>query len=620
MRTRIVLVACVFLFTPLFLTHAAEEAATEPPKPVHEGENDQCLVEKVSVKEGKVATETGSKEAADYRQCKEANAGSGCTEALEKAGQCKCGTVTYTVTLDGKPCTISKCDSAYKEKVKKCAGGSNLAAQDLAMRELTSEAININTPNDRLQGILEAFGEPTADARAAVTNNKSGVVDFLQKVASGDTIGAQEAAKGLGLNSNLYTDIKSLSAADIYEKFSPALSPAQEEIAQQILSNPDTFNVTRGSTAGQPALQGIVTPFCSNQFVRSCGVACSQVNTLTCRTNNPGAIISSNVMRSVGCVSCGQTNNTACCSSMEQGVAGMYKLITGSGYIGGSNNTIFKVVCKWAEANCVNYGRAIAQAVGISPFQTIDPNDTATVGKLMMAMSRWEHGRGTIFTPEQLQAGIQIALGERPIPAGTPGYVSQYSPGGSPAGLGSPFANVSMFNSGPTGASGPTGSPLGSIFQSGGSSPRPSVPSGGAPSTPTQPVQGGGTPTTPVQGGTTPTSPGQELEDALKSTSQTPQTTEPVQAVAVIIAQPSGITRGKVIIVSWSSVGTNPAVPCTVTLQSGTTTSVIAQGNEGTRTIETSTTSASGAWNFVLKCTTATNGTAIERATSVPVE
>src|SRR3989344_6513076 len=241
MRARIVLVACVFLFTPLFLTHAAEEAATEPPKPTHEGENNQCLVEKVSVKEGKVATETGSKEAADYRQCKEANAGSGCTEALEKAGQCKCGTVTYTVTLDGKPCTISKCDSAYKEKVKKCAGGSNLAAQDLAMRELTSEAININTPNDRLQGILEAFGESEAEAKAAVTDNKAGVVDFLQKAAAGDTVGAQAAARNLGLNPNLYSDVATLSPTERLQKFSPAFTEPQKQLGQQILTGLSTF-------------------------------------------------------------------------------------------------------------------------------------------------------------------------------------------------------------------------------------------------------------------------------------------------------------------------------------------------------------------------------------------
>jgi len=186
----------------------------------------------------------------------------------------------------------------------------------------------------------------------------------------------------------------------------------------------------------------------------------------------------------------------------------------------------------------------------------------------------------------------------------------------------SPFANVSMFNSGPTGVSGPTGSPLGSVFQSGGSSPRPSAPSsGGAPSTPIQPVPGGGTITpVPGQGTVSGPSPAQQLEDALKPTGETPQTLQPVQAVATIIAQPSGITRGRSVIVSWSSVGMSTNVPCTVTLQSGTTTSVVGQGNEGTRTIETSTTSASGTWNFVLKCTAATNGTAIERTTSVPVE
>src|SRR3990167_6089586 len=104
MRARTVLVACVFLFTPLFLTHAAEEAAAEPPKPVHEGENDRCLIEKVSIKEGKVVTEVGKKTAPD-----------------------------------GKPCTVSKCDSNYKENVKKCVGGS--AGLPLPSTDPETEAI-----------------------------------------------------------------------------------------------------------------------------------------------------------------------------------------------------------------------------------------------------------------------------------------------------------------------------------------------------------------------------------------------------------------------------------------------------------------------------------------------
>src|SRR3989344_3892828 len=201
MRARIVLVACVFLFTPLFLTHAAEEAATEPPKPTHEGENNHCLVEKVSVKEGNVATETGSKEAADYRQCKEANAGSGCTEALEKAGQCKCGTETYTITPDGKPCVVSKCDSQYKEKVKKCAGGS--AGLPLPSTDPETGAIlegYIKETGELPEAYSKIFEDAGIDAdKILATENREDAARILSRLAFGDEQAKATAAAEAGI-------------------------------------------------------------------------------------------------------------------------------------------------------------------------------------------------------------------------------------------------------------------------------------------------------------------------------------------------------------------------------------------------------------------------------------
>lgn len=94
----------------------------------------------------------------------------------------------------------------------------------------------------------------------------------------------------------------------------------------------------------------------------------------------------------------------------------------------------------------------------------------------------------------------------------------------------------------------------------------------------------------------------------------------PSQSDSAIIAQPPEVSKGRPIIVSWSSVGTNPSAPCQVVLERESTETVIGQGNEGTKTIKTDTTMPSGTWNFTLRCTTLSDDHLVEDATSVEVQ
>jgi len=97
-----------------------------------------------------------------------------------------------------------------------------------------------------------------------------------------------------------------------------------------------------------------------------------------------------------------------------------------------------------------------------------------------------------------------------------------------------------------------------------------------------------------------------------------PQT---VQAVASIIAQPREVMRGNPVIVSWSSVGTSPSAPCEVFLRSGTGTSSIARGNEGSERVPTGgAATVPVIWGFTLQCTALSGAQLIQQATSVSIK
>lgn len=69
-------------------------------------------------------------------------------------------------------------------------------------------------------------------------------------------------------------------------------------------------------------------------------------------------------------------------------------------YINQGNNTIDKIVSKWAVANTGNYGNFVAGKMGLSKYTTLTPNRTTLTG-LIRAMTDWENTQKGYVTQAQ---------------------------------------------------------------------------------------------------------------------------------------------------------------------------------------------------------------------------
>src|SRR3989344_3340312 len=138
-----------------------------------------------------------------------------------------------------------------------------------------------------------------------------------------------------------------------------------------------------------------------------------------------------------------------------------------------------------------------------------------------------------------------------------------------------------------------------------------------APATPARPAQA-----SPQQPAQQPVSqqilPGQTPGQGATPIAQTPS--PKVLPVASIIVQPRQVARGNPFIVSRSSVGMNASAPCQVFVFTGSGTSTIAQGNEGSQKVPTDTASPPALWTFSVQCTSALGDIVLQQATSVSVK
>ena len=207
----------------------------------------------------------------------------------------------------------------------------------------------------------------------------------------------------------------------------------------------------------------------------------------------------------------------------------------------------------------------------------------------------WFGGPKALRNPNASDGGTTVAkyaarfsqLFEGAIPFG--GTAGIYKGGSSPLGNLNPF---NLFGGGGEGGVNRPGS--GGVAGSG----SPVGSSGGYATPASAPAQQSGQ-----------VSPVQQFLQTIGIGTQAPKS---VQAVAAIIAQPKEVKRGESLTLSWSSVGTNPATPCQVLLTAGTSTTVIARGNEGTEILDTSAAEI-GEWDFTLRCTAYANSESIEK-------
>lgn len=600
--------AALFFVALLCILPAALFAAEKFDPKAYNGSDDQCLDEKIVITNGKVGTQKGRTDTERYKTCK--NISGGCSLAKEKLQppECICGKLYYP--RKGKsPVPLDKCDPDIKKKLAKAMAGGIEGMAAFATQERIAERIgeiDASTADGRgkLSQILQSYGVTKAEADAKVndTDKAADVQAQLQKfVGTSDTAEAKKVADDLGLklNENL-TDAVRLDPKKYEAIFS------KEELEREQIVVPTTFQeVVRGVVAGTLA------PLCGN--LGGCSdVACqSNPGSLTCRTNNPGALTWAPWEAKYGGQPCGERNNTACFPSLEHGLAAKIDLITGSKYLGGSNNTILSMLCNGYAPNsdgnnCGSYATFVQNQTGIPMNQTIDPKNPEQIGKIAMAMARMENGKFVPFTPQQLENAMAMVYGGT-LPNGTPGFIPQTAYGTNNGnGFNSPF----NFSSPPSPTNVGYGSPFAGtsqapVAQASYSQPQPTQAATPVSQTIAQPTSITQTQTT--TSGTS--SVAQKLQLALQDGTGTTG-----QSPATVIAEPKDVTRGNPITVAWTSVGMSADTPCTLRANS----TFIAEGNQGSRVVPTTAATRVGSLIFTLSCTTA-SGTKYQRTAAVMV-
>ena len=562
------------------------------------GSDDKCLNEKMVIFNGKAIIQKGSTETEQYKTCK--NISGGCSLQKEKTQppQCLCGKLFYTPE-GKKPIALDKCDpNMQKNLARAMAGGiegmTDFAAQALISQRLQEVDVSTRDGRDQLSQILQNYGLSKTDADAKVNDaDKAATVQAqLQKfVSTSDTDEARKVAGELGfrLNKDLTDEVR-LDP----KKYAAVLT--EEELERAESKVPTTFReVVKGVVADSLA------PLCGQLGGCSDTACLSNPGSLTCRTNNPGALTWAAWEAKYGGQPCGQNNNTTCFPSVEHGLAAKIALLTSSRYLGGDNNTILRLICNgyatdYAGNNCNAYATFVQNQTGISMNQTIDPRDPAQVGKIAMAMARVENGRFVPFTPQQLESAMAMVYGGT-LPNGTPGFVPQMAYGTNG---GTQFGSPFNFGSSASPATVGYGSAFGYAGQ-------PPV----APASYSQPQQ-----TTPApQAGTSPVgtpqprpstqAPTSTVAEDLARAIQDPASVRVGGLMAYIVVQESEVARGSPVHVSWTSVGMSTTTPCAVRADSR----VVARGNEGTSVVQTSAATRIGSLVFYLACTTPSGAT-----------
>ncbi|HVM73742.1 MAG TPA: hypothetical protein VMU13_02605 [Candidatus Paceibacterota bacterium] len=665
MRSRVLLLVTVVLSLPIFVSAAAaatptvtkaniapgtdstaaacinklfqaqnqkNAAAGKPANSMTDGLKDNCTDETVTEDtNGKMTYQQTGREGnkndvKDPLQC-----------ILNSCSASDCGKITLKVSIQGIPSQspISKC-SAQGEKFMS-EFGTSAGAKDFALNAINQQAIQqVISSGDptKTQGLLEAFGLPQDQAQELAQNHPADATTLLNALASGDQSQIASATQqvqtntGITLNTDTLKDVTSLSPQQLSQNISSngLLSAQQQANVSSIENAPSTFGQpTSSSGTSGNNIPGTLSPLCNQ--LGGCGNVCPSVTSYVCSTNNPGALTWASWEAKYGGQPCGQPNNATCFPNMESGIAAQGNLLTtGSKYFGSGNGTILSAFCGGYSDNCSAYATFISNKTGIPLNQTIDPNNAQQVGAIMMASSAFESGKGVIYTPDQLQTGLQAVYGGT-IPTGTPGYNpstiygtnggTQYS---SPlsvigntavpvvySGTGSPFANVSSIYATPGLGSSPYYPYSPSSGYGGYTQPAQYVQPYTRPYTQpyTQPVQ-----TAPVNQTSNPA-----ITNNTSTASNTQTSTSSAKtgtAVAQLIVQPKTIAKGGAIVVSWTSAGTSAASPCIVS-DNGT---IIGNSNEGSKLI---TASSIGTLSFSLSCTAQGTGATVTSSGSVSV-
>lgn len=562
------------------------------------------------------------------RACKKDDAEYGCAKSKKPPTLC----ITIPNDYGGGAIRVSKCDKsklnqAFTASLSSDYGPMTSLAQETeaqiahAQQALLPEASQPTSQTtalsnqDALARALAATGISEAKAKEIVEKDPREAEKLLSYIASGDEKAVAESKRVLDLNPELTLDQKRAQTA-IDEKAAQdkLLLNGDEEENRRVVTGFEDDEQARGEFEKRAR----ISPELESYVDGMRGHGCANGN-LSCRTNNPGAMRYSSWMQQYGGYSCGQSNDAACFPSVEAGLAAKIDLVQRR--MAQGCDTIYTLLenCQYAARNAGNdswaYAMTVGRMTGFGPNGKIDPQNADQMGRLVTAMAWYEGGRGIGFNGEQLDKALKVAYKQDTLPVGDPNFqpgvrFAYNAPEYSPSYSTSPFANVTPYGSNAP----PSQTSSGFSFGSNLSNTNP-------PRAPVQPV------TIPPQNTNPIPVPG--LNNNQTSPLTLPYipvdppagTTKPavketfVEPIASIFVQPRSVSKGARVLVSWAGLGVSTKQPCTVTAENTAGQLVIAERNEGSRSIVATST---GLMKFTIQCTTPA-GASLQRSESVMV-
>lgn len=504
-------------------------------------------------------------------------------DAVKDRRGCAKGQINPTIVVEvqGKASKTypakSRCDTTNLVAVVDTASKGDVEGALAALQKLSAPAefvpLTAGSPvgSDQLLRAFTAANIPEAEARAAIAKNPLEAVNLINAINFGDKEQIEKSRIALGLNTDL-SDVDKQAVLKATEE-SVVRPPVGTEYKPE--SEQTGFRDTRTALPTQCGVQGLA----------------------------------GNIMRAES--ACGRINSNPLSS-----VQGPYHFLCGT----------------W---------QAYVRATGVGNVDCAYRNDPQMSTQVMNAMmDRFDQQYGAAcasagVSKTSCQYGIHV-FGENGFQRLLSAYqanpnASAFSLCGAAISMAACSNNRSIFSNGGTvaGVFGELdrrlegGSVIGSIAGPGspfnvfGSTNR-YTPLGGSPMSAFRPVSTGN----PVSTGTT-VSTGGPISTESPSISGTgtaggsilPARTSPAAPVATIIVQPKEPLKGNPLVVSWSTVGMRLSPSCRMLIASSTT-ALLAQGNEGSKTIVLG---SAGTYTFTLECA-ALSGIEIRQATSVLVK
>jgi hypothetical protein len=383
------------------------------------------------------------------------------------------GTVKYCSILatgDTKKCFVLRKDdkaagavSAEIDKIMSGGDAGNVAAGKLieALSDKQPTFNGIGNVGERFTALSDAFDKAFSDTDTITQNisknDAQSNVDALKRLGSvlstAEASGATDSQVDKVLDSYAknrnFDDLKASVAGitnDQVDQLRDARAQVRDSDASASVERPcsmggrcsasDTFAQSQQmpETAGSSASRGLTQS--TKELADSLPNKECSATIMTCRTNNPGAMRYANWMQAYGGASCGQTNNTACFASMEDGLAAKADLV-GRRLQSGRCNTTYELleVCGYCPSsdgcNPNNYANFLQSKVGIARNEKLDVNNPDQFARLMTGMSMMESGFRRQYTGDQLESAIlkyYDAKGIIPVYAEGAGVPSAQSP------------------------------------------------------------------------------------------------------------------------------------------------------------------------------------------------